>query len=35
LADQISRIQNNILDAQVELAGYEAVMKQAVSATAP
>ena len=33
LADKISRIENNILDAQSELAGYDAVMKQAVSAS--
>ncbi len=31
LANQISRIQTAILDAQAELAGYEAVMKQAGS----
>jgi succinoglycan biosynthesis transport protein ExoP len=29
LADQISRIQDSILNAQADLAGYEAVMKQA------
>ena len=33
LANQISRIQNNILDAHAELAGYEAVMKSAGSAS--
>jgi uncharacterized protein involved in exopolysaccharide biosynthesis/Mrp family chromosome partitioning ATPase len=33
LASQISRIQNSILDAQAELAGYEAVMKLAGGAS--